>query len=107
MNFGKLSFCVNLSYGTIESVKRGDNFRGNACPYISDQKVCMGDNKPTIMQALKEGRTSDALTELYATMTNYNPNSTPYLGLDHFFQKVLDGTLLKNDGSRPEIEVIE
>lgn len=106
MNFGKLSFVVNLRDQTITSFKRPENFKDNACPYISNEKVCMGSNQHSIMKNFKAGNLSEALTELYLTMVQFNPDSTPYEGLDKFFSRAHMGELLRNNGEQPEIEVI-
>jgi hypothetical protein len=107
MNFGKLSFAISLRDQTIEYVKRPDNFSGNPNPYIGTSgKVCMGSNQASIMTSFKAGKLSDALSELFHTMTHFNPDSTPYEGLDHFFNKAQVGSLVRNNGEMPEIEVI-
>lgn len=107
MNFGKLSFAISLRDQTIGYVSRPDNFSGHPNPYISNSgKVCMGSNQASIMSNLKAGKLSEALSELFHTMTNFNPDSTPYEGLDHFFSKAQVGTLTRNNGQLAEIEVI-
>ncbi len=106
MNFGRLSILINFREHTISCIKRDENFTAQPFPYINEQTVCMGSNAQSIMGALKEGRVSEALTELYTTMTHYNPNSTPYKGLGEFFQGARDGILKRNNGEQPEIEVI-
>lgn len=107
MNFGKLSFAISLRDQTIGYVSRPDNFSGHPNPYISNSgKVCMGSNQASIMNNLKAGKLSEALSELFHTMTNFNPKSTPYEGLDHFFSKAQVGTLTRNNGQLAEIEVV-
>jgi len=107
MNFGKLCFNVNLRDQSIVSIKLPENFQDNVCPYISNEsRVCMGNNERSIRDKLAAGQISEALNELYLTMTNFNPDSTPYAGLDHYFEKANLGSLKRNNGEKPEIEVI-
>jgi hypothetical protein len=104
LNFGRLSFNIFLDEHKVTFQHTLGNFCGNACPYISHNRVCLGENSYSFGQKLKEGRLSEALTELYTTMTRFNTEGTPYRGLDRFFESAHKGSLRYSSGKLAVLE---
>lgn len=103
LNFGKLTFSILLNRMEVKFIPKAQNFRDNAAPYLNGRGVCMGDNSYTFSRKLSNGKLFDALTELYTTMTVYNPHSTPYKALDQFFEQANKGHLFRKNGERAEV----
>ena len=53
-------------------------------PHVRDRSLCFGDASESVIQALTEGRLTDAFLLVRSVLQNYNASS-PYVALEHWF----------------------
>ncbi len=105
LNFGKFGFNIYLQGNRITYNGNSMNFGlGGAGPYITGRSVCLGSNSYTVATKIKEGRIYEAMTELYTVMTHFNPESSPYRGIDVYFQRCKDNSLYRKNGQKAQFE---